>query len=107
MSATKNTIGGLLVGLSLLGAANAMATPNNFEILETLKQQGTPVMALTTEEKATVQGENWGIVVRLLKANVKIYGRVGWELGRLTAMRKYGVDPGPYPGLARALSGRF
>jgi hypothetical protein len=38
-----------------------------------------------------------------IKANVKIYGRLGWEAGRLSSQKKYGIDPGDYPGFSEAV----
>jgi hypothetical protein len=85
----------------------ALANTDNFAILQERQQQGASVVTLSSEEKTAMQGENWQVVVRLLINNVKIYGRVGWELGRLTAIKQYGIDPGPYPGLWKAVTGRF
>ncbi len=36
----------------------------------------------------------------LVRGNIRIYDRVGWEAGRLAIIKQYGptADPGPYPG---------
>jgi hypothetical protein len=62
---------------------------------------------LSAEEDQAIQGANWRAVKELMKLNVRIYGFVGWEIGRLVSIRQYGIDPGPYPGLWQALTGRF
>lgn len=101
----KKTIGGLLLGVSLLSPVGVFAG-NNFEFLEEMEKQGAQVRSLSADEERALQGENWTAVARLLALNVRIYGRLGWEIGRMTAIRQYGIDPGPYPGLRQALLGR-
>lgn len=99
------------IGLAALCAAvlfpSSAVARDNFTFLEQMKHTGASVRALSPEQDKVIQGANWSLVRRLLVANVKIYGRVGWELGRLISIRQYGIDPGAYPGLQRALSGRF
>lgn len=102
----RSVVGSLVVGASLVSPVVAVAG-DNFAFLEQAKQQGAYVRSLSVDEDRMVQGENWTLVYKLMKWNVRIYGRVGWELGRLISIRQYGIDPGPYPGLQKALSGRF
>jgi len=102
----QNAVGGLLVGVSLLSPVGAFAG-DNFTFLEEAQQKGAYVRSLSAEEERSLQGENWTLVRKLLILNVKIYGRVGWEAGRLISIRQYRIDPGPYPGLRQALTGRF
>ena len=102
----RTAVGGLLLGVSLLSPVGAFAG-DNFTFLEEAQQKGTYVRSLSVDEDKDLQGENWQIVIRLMVQNVKIYGRVGWEAGRLISIRQYRIDPGPYPGLLKALTGRF
>jgi hypothetical protein len=34
----------------------------------------------------------------LMYRGVRGWHRTGWELGRMSSMRQYRIDPGPYPG---------
>ncbi len=105
MKRTHVAVAGLLaVALSPIGA---FAADDNFAFLDQMKRQGSQVRTLSPDEDRSIQGTSWSAVVRLMKLNVQIYGRVGWEIGRLLAKRQYGIDPGPYPGLKAALTGRF
>ena len=102
----KTTVGSALLGVSLLSPVGAFAG-DNFTFLEEAQQKGAYVRPLSADEDRALEGENWQLVVRLMILDVKIYGRLGWEIGRMTAIRQYGIDPGPYPGLWQALTGRF
>lgn len=42
-------------------------------------------------------------VYRLMRLNVNIWSKVGWDAGRLIARNKGLPDPGPWPGAAVAL----
>lgn len=102
----KTAVGSLLVGVSLLSPVGAFAG-DNFTFLEEMEHKGAYVRPLSADEDKALQGENWTLVRKLLILNVKIYGRVGWEAGRMISIRQYRIDPGPYPGLQKALTGRF
>lgn len=56
----------------------------------------------TTQQMEEVTGRGyWKTVYQLVKWNIKIYGRLGWEIGRYEALRKYNIDIGKYPGASK------
>jgi hypothetical protein len=59
--------------------------------------------SITADELAKLEakGVNWNTVYSLVKLNIKIWGKVGWEYGRYEALKKYGVDIGKYPGASK------
>ena len=94
----------VLVAAGFLLVPTSGFAQDNLSFLESTKGQ---VRTLSSQESANVQGASWSIVRQLMVQNVKIYGRVGWEIGRMISIRQYKIDPGPYPGLTAALLGRF
>jgi hypothetical protein len=60
--------------------------------------EGVTTNAVSPEESNQVSGDGWNLIYKLVKLNVKIWGRVGWEYGRYESLKKYGVDIGSYPG---------
>lgn len=88
----------LIIAAAFLATTPAFAAEHDVKVTPGLPGIET-VGEVSAQELAQTGEGRLSVAAQLFKANVKIYSRVGWELGRLTS--KY--DPGPYPGVSKAL----
>ncbi len=98
----KTLIIGMLLLTSLSTAqANMVPRSLNADVL-----QAAPDSSQTDMVNTTGRG-NYNLIYKLVKLNIKIWGRVGWEYGRYESLKKYGVDIGTYPGASKVTLSYF
>lgn len=75
--------------------------PLGVAVLVALQLAATPASAGRNDVKATAQPKPTKVapsVSNLVKANCRIYSKLGWEIGRNMAMRDGHPDPGAWKG---------
>jgi hypothetical protein len=93
----KKTINSTAIGLLFVLSLATFGEAAMKERLPSATLQNAPESSM--EQISQVEGRGyWKTVYNLVKLNIKIYGRLGWEIGRWEALRKYNIDIGSYPG---------
>lgn len=109
MDSSKKDVFSKIVMVALLGIFCLQGTAH--AAVMTARQAdpaflSAPDTTMAQMEEVTGRGY-WKAIYKLVKLNIKIYGRLGWEYGRWEAQRKYGVDIGKYPGAKKVTESWF